>query len=80
MVYRGLFSTPAWQNLIAEYAGLRERRREDCSDGLMQETPSAHICQMTFMRNQVKGADFIHQMHRSRFYGGASTRFVFVVP
>jgi hypothetical protein len=35
---------------------------------------------MTFMHNQVKGADFIHQMHRSRFYGGAATRFVIVVP
>ena len=35
---------------------------------------------MTFMRNQVKGADFIHQMHRSGLNGGASTNFVIVVP
>lgn len=62
MVCRGLISTSAWQNLIAEQAGFRERRREDCSGGLMQETPSAHICPMTFMRNQAKGADFIYQL------------------
>ena len=80
MVCRGLISTPAWQNLIAEQAGLRERRREDCSDGLLQETPSAHICPVAFMPNQVKGPDFIQQMHRSGLNGGASTNFVIVVP
>ena len=34
---------------------------------------------MASMPNQFKGPDFIHQMHRSRFYGGASAKFVIVV-
>ena len=62
------------------WANRRRGRREDCTDGLMQETPSAHICPVAFMHNQAKGPDFIQQMHRSGLNGGASTRFVIVVP